>query len=234
VSYASDLALTASSRNSAEQQSVARVRILKGVMTQEREVRETKTYTVRNEDDAARMVIIEHPARPGYELRTGIQPAEITSGWMRFRLPVEPKQTATLTVEEVRPLQSTLSVASISSEQLAVFASQKIISAAIESALRSILEQRNANAELESKAEELSEERDRIYDDQQRLRENLKALRGTPDEKTLVQRYTRQLDQQENRLEALQKEQTRLAGEIAAMQARVQRAIEDLAFDERL
>ena len=42
--------------------------------------------------------------------------------------------------------------------------------------------------------------------DQQRLRENMKALRGSAEEKQLLQRYTRQLDAQETRLDALQTE----------------------------
>lgn len=46
---------------------------------------------------------------------------------------------------------------------------------------------------------------DRIVEDQGRLRENMKALRGSPEEKGLVPRYTKQLDDQETQLEALRK-----------------------------
>ncbi len=46
---------------------------------------------------------------------------------------------------------------------------------------------------------------DRIVDDQGRLRENVKALRGSADEKALLQRYTKQLDDQETQLAALRK-----------------------------
>jgi hypothetical protein len=46
---------------------------------------------------------------------------------------------------------------------------------------------------------------DRIVEDQGRLRENMKALRGSPEEKALLQRYTKQLDEQETQLEVLRK-----------------------------
>jgi hypothetical protein len=46
---------------------------------------------------------------------------------------------------------------------------------------------------------------DRIVDDQGRLRENMKALRGSAEEKALLQRYTKQLDDQETQLAALRK-----------------------------
>jgi septal ring factor EnvC (AmiA/AmiB activator) len=46
---------------------------------------------------------------------------------------------------------------------------------------------------------------ERFVEDQGRLRENMKALRGSAEEKALLQRYTRQLDEQETQLDALRK-----------------------------
>ena len=81
---------------SVEQQRVTRVRVADGVLAHQSEVRERKTYTFRNEDTAARTVIVEHPVRSGYQLRGDVRPFETTAGWMRFRVPVEPKQSAAL------------------------------------------------------------------------------------------------------------------------------------------
>src|SRR6202044_4018006 len=106
-SYALDLALNASSRNSVEAQQVTHVFVGQGVMKQTREVREKKTYTFRNEDSSPRTVIVEHPVRSRYELRGAAQPAETTAAWMRFRLDVGPKQTESLGIEEARPIEVT-------------------------------------------------------------------------------------------------------------------------------
>ncbi|MBI3281940.1 MAG: hypothetical protein HYZ57_19110, partial [Acidobacteria bacterium] len=65
TSYAVDLGLNASSKQTSSAQRVSRVRIAKGTITLENEVRETKTYTLRNEDSSPRTVIVEHPVRPG-------------------------------------------------------------------------------------------------------------------------------------------------------------------------
>ena len=46
---------------------------------------------------------------------------------------------------------------------------------------------------------------DRIVEDQARLRENMKALKGSTEERALLQRYTKQLDQQETELETLRR-----------------------------
>jgi hypothetical protein len=46
---------------------------------------------------------------------------------------------------------------------------------------------------------------ERFVEDQGWLRENMKALRGSAEEKALLQRYTKQLDEQEIQLDALRK-----------------------------
>ena len=47
---------------------------------------------------------------------------------------------------------------------------------------------------------------DRIFEDQQRLRENMKALKGTHEEKAVTQQYTKELASQESQLGALRTE----------------------------
>jgi hypothetical protein len=73
-----------------------------------------------------------------------------------------------------------------------------------------------------------------IFDDQQRLRENMKALRGSGEEKALLQRYTQQLNEQENHLETLRKESQRLEKQQESAQAELERLVQDLSFDEKL
>jgi Carboxypeptidase regulatory-like domain len=234
VSYATDLALTPSSKQSSEPQRVTQVTIQNGVLTQHSEVREKKTYTFRNEDQSARTVVVEHPVRAGYELRSEIKPAETTPAWMRFRLTIGPKQTASLVVEETKPLTNGFRVESVSGNQLELFVRNRSIDKSIEEALRKMLAEKQVVTDLESKKEEMESARQAIFDDQQRLRENMKALKGTPEEKALIQRYVQQLNQQEDRLEAIKKQAEQLEKQIDAEQARVNDMIAALAFDVRL
>jgi len=183
VSYATDLALNASSKNSSEQERVTRVRVIRGVMTHEREVREKKTYTFRNEDTSPRTVIVEHPARIGYDLRSEMRPIESTAGWMRFRVPVESKQTTSLVVEEARPVQTTYTLTNITSDQIGVFVNQRSINKVVEEALRRIVTQQGVLRELSNRKSTRETEAGQIFDDQQRLRENMKALRVRPKKK---------------------------------------------------
>jgi len=234
VSYAVDLAVNASSRTGSEPQRVTRVRVSRGVMTHISEVRERKTYTFRNEDSAPRIVVVEHPTRLGYELKSETQPAETTAGWMRFRLPVGSKQTASLAVEEGRPLVVTYTLSNLGSEQVALFIKEKSINKAVEDGLRRILAQKAVVSELQGEINAREEQTQKIFDDQQRLRENIKALKGTAEEKALLQRYTRQLNDQETRLEALNKEGQQLEERKNRAQEQLDKMIEELAFDVAL
>jgi chromosome segregation ATPase len=72
-------------------------------------------------------------------------------------------------------------------------------------ALQKIMDQKTVVAKLEEKMENWQKDIDRIVEDQGRLRENMKALRGSAEEKALLQRYTKQLDEQETQLESLRK-----------------------------
>ena len=234
VSYATDLALNASSRNNTERERVARVRINRGIMIQESEIREKKTYTFRNEDTEPRSVIVEHPVRRGYQLCSEVKPEETTAAWYRFRLTVEAKQTKSLVVEEARREQATLALTNITADQVTLFVREKSIDKTVEDALQKIIAQKAVVADLDSKKSDRDDEQMEIFDDQQRLRENMKSLKGSPEEKKLLERYTQQLDAQENRLEALRKEIQQLEAQKQAAQETTDKMIEELSLDVKL
>src|ERR1700691_1486113 len=234
ASYATDLALNVSSKQGSDQQRVTRVRIHRGVMTHESELRETKTYTFRNADSSPRAVVVEHSVRAGYQLRSTAQPIETTAAWMRFRLEVGAKQTAALVVEEARPVSASYTISDINSNLIATFVQQRSIDKSVEEALRKVLAQKDAINALEEQAQARDAETSKIYDDRQRLRENMKALKGSLEEKALVQRYVQQLDTQETRLEDLRKEIAQLEAKKDSAQAELDRTIEGLSFDVKL
>jgi hypothetical protein len=74
--------------------------------------------------------------------------------------------------------------------------------AELERALRPVLERRAALTGVQLRLAALTQETQSIAADQERVRENMRALRGSSEEKQLLQRYTRQLNQREDRLAA--------------------------------
>ncbi|HEX2711387.1 MAG TPA: hypothetical protein VHM88_04075, partial [Candidatus Acidoferrales bacterium] len=235
LSYAADLGVIADTRLESEQQRVARVRILRGVMTQTSELRERKTYTLRNEDTTPRTVVIEHPLRAEWKLDPDSpKPEETSAGLYRFRMKVEPKKTEKFIVKETRPLFTSYQLSSLTDEQVALFLQQKTINAEVEQALRKIVAQKNEVAKFQAQIDQRQKEINRIFEDQQRLRENMKALKGSAEEKALIQRYTQQLADQETRLEALRREMADLETKRQEAQNSLNGMIQQLALDVKL
>jgi hypothetical protein len=234
LSYAADLGVRVDAKSESESQPVTHVRIYRGVMIQTSEVREAKTYTIRNEDTHPRTVVIEHPRRADYKLAAGLEPAETTAGMYRFRVPVEAKKSATFTVKETKPVETRYAIVNLTPDQIAFFLRQKTINPEIEQALRRIVAQKGVIAGLETQIQARKEETRRIFEDQQRLRENMKALKGSAEEKALLQRYTKQLDDEETRLEAIRKETAELEQKRQQAQAELNKMIEELQFDSNL
>ena len=54
----------------------------------------------------------------------------------------------------------------------------------------------------------IDSQQEKIFDDQQRIRENLKSLKGSSEERALTQRYTQQLEDQETQLQKVQTQTT--------------------------
>lgn len=64
------------------------------------------------------------------------------------------------------------------------------------------------------------------------IRENMKALKGSSEERALIQRYVGQLDSQETRLATLHKEMADLTAQQAAEQEHLDRIIMDVKIEQ--
>jgi predicted RNase H-like nuclease (RuvC/YqgF family) len=192
-------------------------------------------YTVRNEEDAARRLIIEHPARYSWTLVKGSEePEEKAPNVYRFRLEVRAKASATLPVEEAHAQETTYQLSDLNDDQIALFVRQKTISMDMQQALSRITAQKAIVAKLEEEMGNRQKDIERIVDDQGRLRENMKALRGSVEEKALLQRYTRQLDEQETRLDALRKKIEETEAQRDKANELLEKMIDDLQLEVTL
>ncbi len=206
LSYATDLGLLVEAQANSRPQHVTLAKISKGILTQVSRLEERTLYTVRNQDATPRTLVVEHAARVGWSLAKGAkEPEEKAPGIYRFRLEVPAKATASLPVEEARTLDVTYSISDLNTDQIELFVKTKTITTEMAQALQKIMDQKAVVAKLEEEMENRQKDIDRIVEDQGRLRENMKALRGSAEEKALLQRYTKQLDEQETQLEALRK-----------------------------
>ena len=103
-------------------------------------------------------------------------------------------------------METRYELTNLTNDQITLFAQQKSISQEIEAALHDIVEQKSRVAVFDQQTSENDDKTDRIYDDQQRIRENLKALKESAEERALTERYTQQLADQETQLGTIERE----------------------------
>jgi hypothetical protein len=167
-------------------------------------------------------------------MRNAPTPAETTPQWIRFRVPVAAKQTAELSIDEARPISNTVQLSGFSRNELNLFIRQQSISPAIQEMLAKIVAQRDKVTEAEAAKQTHENERDTIFEDQQRLRENMKSLKGSAEEKDLLRRYTTRLNEQESRLEALTKIMAEDDAAIDKEQAELDKLVKSFSIDTTL
>jgi hypothetical protein len=231
VSFAADLGMQVSGRPSDAPARITRVRVANGVVTQDSEERQRRTYAIRNDDRETRVLLIEHLVRPGWTLARGVTPAESTPAVHRFRVTVPPSQTATLEVDELRPGATTYSINELHRDRLLVMAGPGTARGALESAMAPVFAKSVEIDGIEDELHKRNEEIDAIGTDQERVHENLAALKRSPNEQRLLERYTRQLESQENRLDTLKREVASLTEQHARAARELAQLIASVSID---
>jgi chromosome segregation ATPase len=145
---------------------------------------------------------------------------------------VEPGATTELPIEEYHPLDTTYQLTNLNDDQVVFLTKQGRITPAMQDVLRRVLDQKNQVSSLATQVQNRQQEIESITKDQTRLRENMRALKGSSEERALLQRYTRQLDSQEDRLSSLTKEISDLQDKHIQAQAQLDRMVQDVTLDE--
>lgn len=234
ISYAVDQAVRIEHRDNVEARPATHIKIAKGVMIQTSEQRDHQRYTIRNTDTQARDVVIEHPVRTGWKLADGVKPEETSASFYRFRVKVEPGKTADLKVDEIQPLRRTIALSSVTDDQIRIWFNDKTLKPELAEALQKIIAKKNEIAGFERELQARQAVVGTINQDQQRLRENMKALKGSAEEKALLQRYTRELNDQEDKLQNVRGEMSKLEADRNQGRQQLDKMLQDLTFDEAI
>jgi hypothetical protein len=228
VSFGVDNEIQIGSKPQSLPETTVRVTVSKGVAVLFMESVLTTTYEIRNKGTDPKMLIIEHPRLANRELK-GIEAFETTDGFHRFRVPLNPAQATTLSVAEIVARQTNLSLSALNRQQLTLFAGRETPQAVREK-LGQIVDTQEQIARLQADAQTTRSVIDSLYRDQERLRENLKALGTGREEQQLRTRYLEQLRGQEDHIDASRVKIDSVNKETATTQARLGDLISNLTF----
>lgn len=202
ITYALDLRTEVERRVGTGRQEIQSIVLKKGTLVATRKWIEQTTYTVKNGDRRPSEVLVEHPYRPDWTLANEQMPHERTREVYRFPLSVKPGETATLVVEEQRPLQESVILSDMGLDHMTAYLQAPVVSAKVKEALQQVSTLRMKLAELQGQRASLEQQLKEIDQEQHRLRENMQRLDQRSE---LYGRYVKKLDMQETEVERLRK-----------------------------
>jgi len=235
ISFELDLGTLVTARAKENRAPTFLVRAVNGVFQAHYHQTNQKTYVVTNQTDKPRTVMIEHPVRQDWTLSADTQkPEEKTASYYRFRMKVGPHEKLELPVTEQRVLMESYTLSNFTRQDLELFVARNYIDATTRATLERIIDLRSRLAVKEARVEAIDSEVEEIGKDQQRLRDNIKALTETAEAKQLITRYVAKADTQETRLEQLNKEKQTLGQEIASLEGELETVVRGLSIDRKI
>ena len=229
ISYAVDLGTRITEAFGSKAAVVREMHASRGVLNTRYAAEETRTYTVRNVDQKAKTLIIEHPLRPGYTLLSQ-KPKEKTATNYRFELALAAGATQEFVVSEERVYEESTAVTNYNPDMLVNYLQNKALSDAGRRQLQRIVDQKRQIAENDRALQDANTQMSGLTADEDRVRRNIQSLNNVAGQQQQVQTYARQLDAQEQQLAALRDKQAELQKKKSALQTALDQLVEALTF----
>jgi hypothetical protein len=202
LSYAVDLGVEVNPVVSNDNGRITTIKVVKGILESTTKLRETKTYTIVNRNDAERLVLVEHPVRNEFHLTDDTsKPAETASDVYRFEVKVPAGKKAAQTVTEERVLSQQFSLTNSGDDQIRIFLNATVASPKVKAGLKQAIDLRAAMNKTQRDIAEQQLQLTTITNDQTRLRANLKEM---PPTAAAYKRYLDKFDLQETQIEKYQ------------------------------
>jgi hypothetical protein len=179
------------------------VRIAKGTLITSRKYQRTQNYTIKNSGSHAKVVLIEYPHDPNWNLIEPKEPAEKTRDLYRFAVNASPGKPAALKVEEERADQQQVALSNIDDGTIMFYMNAPVVSPKVKEALGEAIKRRQAIQQLATKHQQLDQQVRENDAEQARIRQNMAQLDRGSD---LYNRYVKKFAEQEDQVENLRKQ----------------------------
>lgn len=228
LSYALDQK-TIVDREDGYAQAIGRIKAHDGVFEIETIERQTTTYRVAAPAHEARRVVIEHPRMPGWTLAApegeGVELTD-TDHRVPVSLAAGTERTLDVVLEHVTWQQ--VAIADVDADMIEIYATDGMLEPDARKALESLFDLRRQVERAREALLHLDERRARLFEDQDRIRENLERV---PQGGDLARQYLAKLAQQEAALGRLERDYEAARDELAALEAALAERIAALTID---
>jgi hypothetical protein len=229
LSYAVDLGTRITTQFDSKGEVVREIHVKRGVLTTKTAGVEIRTYTIHNVDQKAKTLLIEHFARPGYTLLER-KPTEKTASAYRFEVKLAAATTEKFPVTEERVYDSTVAVSNLSNDVLITYVQNKNLTETGRQQLTAIFDKKRQIASADAESHRVTDQINGIVRDQDRIRQNINSLNHVNGQQDQVQKYAKQLADQEGQLATLRDRQSDLEHNKTALQSDLNSLIEKMDF----
>jgi len=229
LSYGVDLGTRITTAFESQAQIVREAHFQRGLLTTKTAASETKTFTIRNVDQQAKTLIIEHPVRQGYKVLNQ-KPIETTATSYRFEVKLGPDATEKFPVIEERIIEATIALSNLNPDVIATYVQNKNISDAARAQLQQVLDLKRQIAANDGEIQRTLTQINTIVQDQERIRQNINSLNRVAGQEQQVQSYSRQLASQEAQLATLRDKLAQLQTKKTTLESQLNALLEKMEF----
>ncbi|MFL5245859.1 MAG: hypothetical protein ACJ8FY_27620 [Gemmataceae bacterium] len=228
LSYAVDLGTEVEAVNPTSNGKLTKVKLYRGLLYSTTRVQEGKIYHAKNRTEEDRLLIIEHPFRPDFNLvkatyedaakRTKeIKPSERARDVYRFEVHIPAGKLISAETMEEHDVVSNVQLNNTDDDTIRYFLTQTASTPKVKEALQKAMDLKNKHAGTQQELAQVEKQLKVVTDDQSRVRANLKE---TPATAPVYKRYLEKLEKQEAEIEKMQASQKKLQdAELAERQA---------------
>ncbi len=215
-------------------QEVRQARIQGGTLYLYRYRIQRRIYLLNNKTDKALDLFLEHRFQTGWDLIETEKPVEKTDHFLRFRLAVAPKKSSKFVVTEKGDEYTSYSIQNVDRDQVRIWLESRFIDRKTSEVLHGVIELSEKIALLRREIQEREQEIQALFQNQERLRENLQALGASQDEKGLRERYVAELAGEEDKLREHRTEIRGKRSELEKVEREWQKKISGVKFEAKL
>lgn len=203
VSYAMDLDTEVAPTSTGEPEQLLAVKINHGNLQITRKYSRNQSYVIKNSSKKTKKVLVEYPHDDQWTLTEPKEPAEKTRGLYRLAVTAEPGKPANLTIKEQRTADEYLALTNLDDGTISFYINAKVVSEKVKAALAEVIKKKTAQGLLIAKRAELERQVQIIFDEQNRIRQNMAQL---PKDSDLFRRYVTKFNEQEDKIDQLREQ----------------------------
>lgn len=238
ITYAVDLGCRVETKTEEENQAAYQSEILNGEFRVHYKQSKTTKYILTNVSPRPKTIFIEHPidknSDKDWKLVNTPNPVETTENYRRFKEMIAPNSTTEFVVTEELPDRDSYQITNVTTDNLTVWVRDKYLSPAMKKSLDEVLEIKAKIAILNSQIQEKQDAIRTFTQEQARMRENLKVLGKSEEEKKLLARYVNKISESEDQIERTRTQESGLVEQRTIIQRQLDAKIRSLAFNHSI